>query len=64
MTVSMVIRHHDSGTYEVIPIAASGHFESHWLTRVMRPPASRQNRREMDREGAGAVDGWTHEPAN
>lgn len=31
MTVSMGIKHHISGTYEVIPIAASAYFVSHWL---------------------------------
>jgi len=31
MTVSMGIKHHDSGTYEVIPIAATEYFVRHWL---------------------------------
>ncbi len=31
MTVSMGIKHHDSGAYEVIPIAASAYFVRHWL---------------------------------
>ncbi len=31
MTVSLGIKHHDSGTYEAIPIAASAYFVRHWL---------------------------------
>jgi hypothetical protein len=31
MTVSMGIKHQDTGTYDVVPIATSEHFERHWL---------------------------------